>query len=52
MLDKLHFKWCEADDCIGYYCHNNNEEEIIVLTSDRDITTINLKKSIITCHIT
>jgi len=31
------FKWCEADDCIGYYCHNNNEEEIIILTSDRDL---------------
>jgi 5'-3' exonuclease len=31
------FKWCEADDCIGYYCDNNNEEEIIILTSDRDL---------------
>jgi 5'-3' exonuclease len=31
------FKWCEADDCIGYYCDNNDKEEIIILTSDRDL---------------
>lgn len=30
------FDLCEADDCIGYYC-KNSEEEIIVLTSDRDL---------------
>ena len=38
------FKWCEADDCIGYYCHNNKEEEIIILTSDRDLLQLISKK--------
>ena len=31
------FKWCEADDCIGYYCDKSPNEEIIILTSDRDL---------------
>jgi len=30
------FKFCEADDCIAHYC-KNSEEEIIILTSDRDL---------------
>jgi len=31
------FKWCEADDCVGYYCDKSPNEEIIILTSDRDL---------------
>ena len=31
------FDLCEADDCIGYYCEKSKDEEIIVLTSDRDL---------------
>ena len=31
------FDLCEADDCIGYYCKKSKDEEIIVLTSDRDL---------------
>ncbi|MDA7491798.1 hypothetical protein N8447_00245 [bacterium] len=31
------FKWCEADDCIAHYCKKTTKEEIIVLTSDRDL---------------
>jgi len=31
------FKLCEADDCIAYYCEKSQEEEIIILTSDRDL---------------
>mgnify|MGYP003624667832 CR=1 FL=1 len=31
------FKLCEADDCIGYYCDKSPNEEIIILTSDRDL---------------
>ena len=31
------FDLCEADDCIGYYCDKSKDEEIIILTSDRDL---------------
>ena len=31
------FKWCEADDCMAYYCEKSKEEDIIILTSDRDL---------------
>tara|TARA_R110000765_G_scaffold127434_1_gene225466 strand:- start:1361 stop:2311 length:951 start_codon:yes stop_codon:yes gene_type:complete len=31
------FDKCEADDCLGYYCKKSREEEIIILTSDRDL---------------
>ena len=31
------FDLCEADDCIGYYCEKSKDEEIIVMTSDRDL---------------
>ena len=31
------FKWCEADDCMGYYCEKSKKEDIIILTSDRDL---------------
>ena len=31
------FKLCEADDCIAYYCEKSKDEEIIILTSDRDL---------------
>jgi DNA polymerase-1 len=31
------FDNCEADDCIAYYCNQSPEEEIIILTSDRDL---------------
>jgi len=34
------FKWCEADDCLAYYCLESKNEEIIVLTSDRDLLQI------------
>ncbi len=31
------FKWCEADDCMAYYCEKSSKEDIIILTSDRDL---------------
>ena len=31
------FKWCEADDCMAYYCEKSQKENIIILTSDRDL---------------
>ena len=31
------FDLCEADDCMAYYCEKSQKEEIIVLTSDRDL---------------
>jgi len=31
------FDFCEADDCLAYYCTKSVTEEIIVLTSDRDL---------------
>tara|TARA_R110000765_G_scaffold211504_1_gene316624 strand:+ start:469 stop:1476 length:1008 start_codon:yes stop_codon:yes gene_type:complete len=31
------FDKCEADDCLGYYCEKAKDEEIIILTSDRDL---------------
>ena len=31
------FDLCEADDCIGYYIEESKNEEIIILTSDRDL---------------
>ena len=31
------YSLCEADDCISYYCSESKNEEIIILTSDRDL---------------
>jgi|TARA_R100001015_G_C4624684_1_gene182914 5'-3' exonuclease len=31
------FKWCEADDCIAHYIKKTQKENIIILTSDRDL---------------
>jgi len=31
------FNKCEADDCIGYYCEKSKDEDITILTSDRDL---------------
>jgi DNA polymerase-1 len=31
------FNFCEADDCIGHYCEKSKKEEIVILTSDRDL---------------
>jgi len=31
------FEYCEADDCMAYYCEKSTKEDIIVLTSDRDL---------------
>jgi len=31
------FDKCEADDGIGYYCEKSNDNNIIILTSDRDL---------------
>ena len=31
------FKWCEADDCIAHYTKKSQKENIIILTSDRDL---------------
>lgn len=31
------FKWCEADDCIAHYTKKAQKENIIILTSDRDL---------------
>tara|TARA_R110000796_G_scaffold110166_1_gene221630 strand:+ start:1536 stop:2396 length:861 start_codon:yes stop_codon:yes gene_type:complete len=39
------FKWCEADDCIAHYCEKATKEEIIVLTSDRDLLQL-IKKNV------
>ena len=38
------FKWCEADDCMAYYCEKSSDEDIIVLTSDRDLLQLISKK--------
>ena len=31
------FKWCEADNCIAHYIKKTQKENIIILTSDRDL---------------
>ncbi len=31
------FEYCEADDCMAYYCEKSTKEDVIVLTSDRDL---------------
>ena len=38
------FDLCEADDCIGHYCQKSQNEEIIILTSDRDLLQLITKK--------
>ena len=38
------FDFCEADDCIGDYCKKSENEEIIILTSDRDLLQLISKK--------
>ena len=43
------FSFCEADDCIGYYCEKSKNEEIIILTSDRDLLQLISKK--VSLHI-
>ena len=43
------FKLCEADDCIGYYCEKSKDEEIIILTSDRDL--LQLIKPNVSTHL-
>lgn len=34
------FDYCEADDCIAQYCHEATDEEIIILSSDGDLTQL------------
>ena len=42
------FKKCEADDMIAHYCHTSKDEEIIILTLDRDLLQlINDKTSVL-----
>lgn len=43
------FDKCEADDCLGYYCEKSKDEEIIILTSDRDL--LQLISSKVSLHI-
>jgi len=43
------FDLCEADDCVGYYCEKSKDEEIIILTSDRDL--LQLISSNVSIHI-
>tara|TARA_R110002051_G_scaffold164364_1_gene235426 strand:+ start:2023 stop:3030 length:1008 start_codon:yes stop_codon:yes gene_type:complete len=43
------FKLCEADDCIGYYCKESQDEEIIIITSDRDL--LQLISSHVSLHV-
>ena len=52
-LEEIFMRQCEfsgheADDCIAYYCINNNNEEVTILSNDRDLTqlvsdSVNLK---------
>ena len=43
------FNFCEADDCIGDYCEKSKKEEIIILTSDRDLLQLISEK--VSLHI-
>ena len=47
-IRQCEFKGYEADDCIAFYCLNNEREEITILSNDRDLTqlvsdSVNLK---------
>ena len=44
------YELCEADDCIAYYTSICNEEEIVVMTADRDL--LQLISPNISVHIT
>ena len=39
-IRQCEFKGYEADDCIAFYCLNNNTEEITILSNDRDLTQL------------
>ena len=39
-IRQCEFKGYEADDCIAFYCLNNNKENITILTNDRDLTQL------------
>jgi DNA polymerase-1 len=39
-IRQCEFKGYEADDCIAFYCLNNNKEDITILTNDRDLTQL------------
>jgi 5'-3' exonuclease len=43
------FKFCEADDCMAHYCEKSQEEDIIILTSDRDL--LQLIKENVSVHV-
>ena len=34
------FDLCETDDCIAYYVQNSNEEDIVIYSSDGDLTQL------------
>ena len=52
-LEEIFIRQCEfigheADDCIAFYCLNNDNEEVTILSNDRDLTqlvseSVNLK---------
>jgi len=44
------YDFCEADDCIGYYCSICDGEDIIIMTADRDL--LQLINSRISVYIT
>ena len=39
-IRQCEFKGYEADDCIAFYCLNNDKEDIIILSNDRDLTQL------------
>jgi DNA polymerase I len=44
-LEEIFIRQCEftgheADDCIAFYCLNNNNEEVTILSNDRDLTQL------------
>ena len=39
-IRQCEFEGHEADDCIAFYCLNNDNEEITILTNDRDLTQL------------
>ena len=39
-IRQCEFKGYEADDCIAFYCLNNDKEEITILSNDRDLTQL------------
>jgi 5'-3' exonuclease len=39
-IRQCEFEGYEADDCIAFYCLNNSNEEVTILSNDRDLTQL------------